>query len=81
MGWRYWYELVISKMCMCMCIHVYAYMCMHIHRWVHVYVGTYIMCEYVYVHGCIVCVFSSTQVLVSNNILGCKWTMVPWKNG
>lgn len=48
MGWRYCYELIISKMCMCMCIHACTYV---------KYMGTYIMCEYVYVHGCIVCVF------------------------
>lgn len=44
MGWRYWYELVISKIS-CVC----AYMCAYVK-----YVGAYIMCEYVYVHGCIV---------------------------
>lgn len=48
MGWRYWYELIISKMCVCMCIHVCTYV---------KYVGAYIMCEYVYVHGCIVGIF------------------------
>ena len=42
MGWRYCYELIISKMCMCLCIHVCTYV---------KYMGTYIMCEYVYVHG------------------------------
>ena len=53
MGWRYWYELVISKMCMSMCIHVYActytggYMCM----WVR------ILCVNMYMYMGVLCVY------------------------
>lgn len=72
MGWRYWYELIISKMCMCI-----AYMCAHmLSMWVHILCVNMYMCM-----GVLWVYFSSTQVLVSNNILPWKVTRVPWKNG